>query len=284
MGRYRRQYESFIFGKRICELSWAAEAFFWRCHAIADDYGNFPADPFMLIPKAGGLRKMEPEETVGYVKEMELKGLIRLYFVNEDDCYGHIRLFTKTQPPTGPPRGGRLGRKRQYPESPWDNDIPLSDQPRRATSEGGPPSASDKRYDYDNDKDKRIGPASERPDPSIIKGLDKKDFVIQAFKYWQDKLNHPLAQLSPERIRLLEKRWKDTCFDEWKRAVDGCESSDFHMGRQPNNPTRYDDVTLIARDRSKIEWFGDKVKAKKQGSDDKRRRSQEAEDRWKNGR
>lgn len=284
-GRYRRQYESYIFGRRICALSWKAEAFFWRCHSgVADDYGNFPVDPFILIPKAAGLRKMEPHECIEIVREMEAKGLIRLYFVGEDDCYGHILSFTKTQPPTGAPRGGRLertlGRKRQYPESPWDNDIPLSEQPRYTASTGGPTSPSESAHDKDNDKDKRIGPATDRPDPSIARGLDKRDFVVQGFTYWQEKLKHPHAQLSPERVRCLEARWKDSSLNEWKLAVDGCESSDFHMGRQPNNPAKFDDVTLIGRNRAKLEFFMEKVKDKRKTTDDTKRRSQEAGQRW----
>lgn len=280
-GRYRRLYESFIFGKRINALTWGGEAFYWRVYSIADDYGNFPADPFILIAKAGGLRKMEPAEATAYVREMESKGLVRLYFVNEDDCYGHILSFTKTQPPTGPPRGARLGRRRQYPESPWDNDIPLSEQPRYTTSTGGPTSPSESAHDKDKDKDKRIGPATDRPDPSIIKGMDRRDFVIQGFEYWQKVLEHPNARLSPERVRCLEARWKDSTFEEWRQAVDGCESSDFHMGRQPNNPARFDDVTLIARNRAKLEFFMEKVKVKRKGADDTKRRSEEAERRWK---
>lgn len=104
MGRYRRMYEAWIFGKRVNALSWPAEAFFVRVNLIADDYGNFPADPFMLIAKAGGLRAVTDVEVTDWVKEMERKGLIRLYLVDQSDWYGHILSFTKIQPPTGAPR------------------------------------------------------------------------------------------------------------------------------------------------------------------------------------
>lgn len=279
-GRYRRIFESYIFGKRINQLSWGAEAFFWRCYVIADDYGNFPVEPLILMAKAGGLRRMTPEECTGFVKEMESKGLILLYLVNDDDWYGHFIEFTSLQPPTGPPRGAGLGRRRQWPESPWDNSIPPSMQPKYTTSKGGPPSASDKALYNDNDKDETSGPPASRLDPSVVKGLEKRDFVIQAFKYWQEKLEHPNAKLSPERVRKLESRWKDSSLNEVKLAIDGCESSDFHMGRQPNNPTKYDDLMLICRDRSKVEWFGAKVKDKAKPIDDKKKRSDEAKRRW----
>lgn len=277
MGRYRRMYEAWIFGKRVNALSWEAEAFFLRVNLIADDYGNFPADPFILIAKAAGLRQVTPEEVTGWVKEMEHKGLIRLYLVDGSDWYGHILSFTKTQPPTGAPRGASLGRKRFVPESPWDNDIPLAEQPRHTTSAGGPTSLSDKRYIYDKDKDDL---PKEQEDHNACKGTGRKTFVLEGFRYWQEKLHHPNAKLSPERVRTLEARWKDTSLNEWKLAVDGCESSDFHMGRQPNNPDKYDDITLIGRNRSKIEWFGDKVRHKRREPEDKKKRSEEARERW----
>lgn len=280
MGRYRRLYESFIFGKRINAVSWPAEAFYWRCYSIADDYGNFPVEPFILMAKAGGLRRMTAEECTGYIKEMESKGLIRLYLVGEDDWYGHLLSFTKTQPPTGPPRGGQLGRKRGYPESPWDNDILLPQKHGSTSSGGRPPSPSESAHYNDYDKDKEIGLPEGQEDPDSIKGTEKRSFVLQSFKYWQTKCEHPNAHLSPERVRLLESRWKDSSLADIKLAVDGCSSSDFHMGRQPNNPTKYDDILLICRNRAKVEWFGDKVKDRQKPVDDKKKRSEEARKGW----
>lgn len=110
--------------------------------------------------------------------------------------------------------------------------------------------------------------------------MSKDYYILEGFKYWQEKLKHPNAKLSPERIRVLEARWKDSTFDELVRAIDGCDSSDFHMGRQLNNPARFDDITLIARNRSKLEWFGEKVVAMKKQPDDKKNRSEEARKRW----
>lgn len=276
-GRYRKLYESFIFGKRINALSWQAEAFYWRCYVIADDYGNFPADPFILIPKAGGIRKVTDVEVTDWIKEMELNSLIRLYLVDDSDWYGHILSFARMQSPTGPPRGGRLGLKRRWPESPWDNDIPLSERPRYTTSKGGPTHLSGQVAYIDQDLNDL---PKEQEDHNACKGTGRRTFVLEAFRYWQEKLKHPNAKLSPERVRLLEARWKDTSLNEWKLAVDGCESSDFHMGRQPNNPEKYDDITLIARNRSKVEWFGEKVNHKQKEPDDKKNRSEDARKRW----
>lgn len=277
MGRYRRMYEAWIFGKRVNALTWPAEAFFLRVNLIADDYGNFPADPFMLIAKAGGLRAVTDVEVTDWVKEMERKGLIRLYLVDQSDWYGHILSFTKTQPPTGSPRGGHLGRKRSYPESPWDSDIPLSQQPKYTTSSTSSVHSSLARDNRDNDEDKD---KDKEQDHTRVKGTSEKYYVLEGFKYWHETLKHPNAKLSPERVRVLEARWKDSTLDELLLAIDGCESSDFHMGRQPNNPERYDDITLIARNRSKLEWFGEKVQHKKKQPDEKKSRSEEAKRRW----
>lgn len=276
-GRYRKLYESFIFGKRINALSWEAEAFYWRCYVKADDYGNLPADPYILTPLVGGQRKPTDEQVAGWVQEMDRKGLIRLYLINSGDWHMHILSFSDMQSPTGPARGGRLGRKRRYPESPWDSDMPLSNGSGYATSAGGPAPLSDQVAYKDQDQ---YDLPKEQEDHNACKGTGRKSFVLEVFGYWQDRLKHPQAKLSPERIRVLEARWKDTSLNEAKLAVDGCESSDFHMGRQPNNPDKYDDITLIFRNRSKVEWFGDKVKSRKKAPDDKKKRSEEAARRW----
>lgn len=294
-GKHRLIYESYVFGRRICNLSWMAEAFYWRIQAkVADDWGNFPADPFILVPQAAGLRPMTAEECAGCVKEMEREGLIRLYLVDETDWYGHVLSFTKMQPPSQAPRGPALGRMRRYPESPWDSDIPLSEQPRHTAlrSASQLPSrdalrslTNTKISDTDLTDNGRTSylKVTEIENCQVPKGLDRKDFVLRAFQYWQQKLKHPQSVMSPERVRLLQARWKDTSFDEWCMAVDGCESSDFHMGRQPNNPTKFDDITLIARNRSKVEFFADKIRNSVVPTrEDKKKKSEEAKRRWAN--
>ena len=58
-GSYRRVYAGFIAGKRICKLSMLAEAFFWRLHAVADDFGNCVGDPALLAQQTAGRRTEE---------------------------------------------------------------------------------------------------------------------------------------------------------------------------------------------------------------------------------
>lgn len=290
MGRHRKLYESFIFGKRINRLSWAAEAFYWRCYSIADDYGNFPVDPFILIAKAGGLRRMTAEETSGYIKEIESKGLIQLYLVGEDDWYGHLLSFIKTQFVTGPGGAPPKGLKREYPESPWDEadlDGKSLAYNSFASTKGvgtlfhpGGATGGVVREAHANDSNHTINTKNEK---NTEKDKAKKEFVLESFVYWQETLDHPNAVLSPERIRILEARYRDSTMDEVKRAIDGCASSDFHMGRQPNNPTKYDDILLICRNRAKVEWFSNKVGDVSKKKDDKRRRQEEARRRMTGG-
>lgn len=299
-GRYRRVFESYIFGRRINQLSWAAEAFYWRIYVgVADDYGNFPADPLMLIPKAGGLRRMTGEETTGFVREMESKGLIRLYLVDDIDWFGHILSFVKLQPPSGTPRPPHSGRRRQYPESPWDSDIsthPQFDvQPNRALRalQSDKKATKEKEKESAKEKDKETyirtllnkntlnaHMRASGPEPQKIGGLEEKDFIFQVFEYWQKVCRHPNAHLSPERVRLLQIRWKDSSLADIRLAIDGCASSDFHMGRQPNNPDKYDDILLICRNRAKVEWFMDKVQTRKKPVEDKKKKQEEAKKRW----
>jgi hypothetical protein len=292
-GRFRLLYESYLTGKRICGLSMAAEAFYWRIYVgVADDFGNFPADPFILVPKAAGLRKVGDEDCYDWVKEMEQVGLVRLYLVDETDWYGHILSFVKMQPPSRAPRGPSLGRMRRYPESPWDNDIPLSNQPRRTTSplvssaasRGAQSNISYSQISEIQTSDLRSHlKIHEKESDRDVRGLDRKDFVLRSFQYWQQELTHPQAVLSPERIRLLQARWKDSTFDEMTLAFDGCKSSDFHMGRQPNNPDKFDDITLICRTRAKLEFFMDKVRNRVKPREDKDKKREEARKRWETG-
>lgn len=77
----------------------------------------------------------------------------------------------------------------------------------------------------------------------------------EVFGHWQRVLGKPRAKLSPERRRAIDARLRDgTTVDELKRAIDGCAKSPFHLG-QNDQGKRHDDLTLICRNRSKVEQF-----------------------------
>jgi uncharacterized phage protein (TIGR02220 family) len=86
--------------------------------------------------------------------------------------------------------------------------------------------------------------------------------VAEVFCYWQTRLNHQQAKLTPKRKRNIEARLKEKyTVEQIKTAIDGCASSPFHMG-QNQNGTVYDDIELICRDGGKLEGFIAKVETR----------------------
>ena len=117
-GVYRRIYGHFTDGKRINRLTLEAEAWFWRCHSIADDFGNFEGNDALLHLKTVGRRTGVSSVKVGeMVKQMTECKLISEYNSREDR-YFHIHGFISMQP------AGRNGRRiRKCPESPFDDEV-----------------------------------------------------------------------------------------------------------------------------------------------------------------
>jgi hypothetical protein len=63
------------------------------------------------------------------------------------------------------------------------------------------------------------------------------------------------TQLSPERIRAIEKRLKDGYTVETiKLAIDGCKKDAFSMG-QNDRGKPYNDIELICRSAKKLDEF-----------------------------
>lgn len=113
-GIYRRIYAGFRMGKRICAVSIGAEAWFWRLNAIADDYGNFAADPTLLKNEAGGRRQVTTSQSEGWLAEL-VPALVTLYTV-AGERFGHIVGFEKIQP------AGKNGRRiRRFPMHPGES-------------------------------------------------------------------------------------------------------------------------------------------------------------------
>lgn len=102
-GIYRRVYSGFRSGRRINAVSIGAEAWFWRLLMIADDYGNFAAEPELVWGEASGRRRVTLEQSESWIKELADMNLVRLYTVT-GDRYGSIVGFDETQVP---PRNGR---------------------------------------------------------------------------------------------------------------------------------------------------------------------------------
>ena len=103
-GLYRRIYAGFLVGTRINSVSWQAEAWFWRLQALADDFGNLPAQWRVLAVTAAPKRFVSPEEAAILTAELLTAGLIETYR-HDGDPFIHITDFTRFQP------AGRNGRR-----------------------------------------------------------------------------------------------------------------------------------------------------------------------------
>lgn len=84
--------------------------------------------------------------------------------------------------------------------------------------------------------------------------------VRRVFEHWVRTMSRPITvKLTPERRQKIQQRLRDgyTASDMIK-AIDGCAGSDFHMARgEYRGGKKYDDLTLILRNGSKLEWFRD---------------------------
>lgn len=84
---------------------------------------------------------------------------------------------------------------------------------------------------------------------------DDREVVGRVFRYWQTQLDHPTAKLTPERAAKIRARLSDGYSEATiLRAIRGCASSPHHTGSNETG-TRYDDLTLILRNGSKLEQF-----------------------------
>lgn len=94
---------------------------------------------------------------------------------------------------------------------------------------------------------------------SVKENTEKKDDlssrVKEVFDHWRTVMNHPKAKLDPSRRSKIGARLRDGfSVEELKSAIDGCRSSEWHMG-QNENKRKYNDISLICRDASRVEAF-----------------------------
>ena len=105
-GIYRRIYGGFVGGKRINSVSIGAEAWFWRLHAIADDFGNMGPGLKLIRSSAAPIRNVTAKQVEGWMMELEHANLIQKYTADGDD-YWSIVGFCDFQP------AGKNGRRIQ---------------------------------------------------------------------------------------------------------------------------------------------------------------------------
>jgi hypothetical protein len=93
---------------------------------------------------------------------------------------------------------------------------------------------------------------------SAVKQVNARE-VEALFDFWRLVMKKK-ALLSDERRAILAWAILNYGMETCEMAVKGCQMSDWHMGRNPNN-VRYDSVELIFRNSEKIEWFTDKYRS-----------------------
>lgn len=119
-GVYRRQYAGFVRGQRISCVSLASEAWFWRLHAAADDFGNLDGDSVLCHAATAGRRaaQVSADQVAAMVDEMAKFNLVRRYSVAGEN-FIHIVGFMDRQP------AGKNGKRvRRLPCPPWgESDV-----------------------------------------------------------------------------------------------------------------------------------------------------------------
>lgn len=113
-GVYRRQYAGFLRGRRINSVTLEAEAWFWRLHAVADDFGNLDGDEQLTYVATLGRRRISPAHVSRLIAELVMVGLLSYYEVRGDK-FLHINGFMELQP------AGKNGKRtKRYPASVGD--------------------------------------------------------------------------------------------------------------------------------------------------------------------
>lgn len=81
----------------------------------------------------------------------------------------------------------------------------------------------------------------------------RKHAVLRVFAYWQEQCNHAQAKLTPERATSIMARLRDGYTEaELRKAIDGAATAAYV---NEDTGQRYDDLTLICRNGSKLESF-----------------------------
>lgn len=116
---YRHFYAGWLKGRRINAVSRDAALCFVHLHFICDGFGNFHADPELVVSEAFPLRRdVTPDMCQQWIDELAAckPGLVSLYEA-VGETYGHITGFEDIQP------AGKNGKPYQlYPKPPAPRD------------------------------------------------------------------------------------------------------------------------------------------------------------------
>lgn len=95
----------------------------------------------------------------------------------------------------------------------------------------------------------------EEPEAAGPTTAEETATIGRVIDFWRTTCNHPHAKATPERKAKVRARLRDGYSENTiKRAIRGCARSDFHTGKNEDG-RRYDELTLILRNGSKLEQF-----------------------------
>jgi hypothetical protein len=156
-GLYRRIYGGFITGKRINSVSMECEAFFWRLHAVVDDFGNFHGDAALIRSGTQGRREFTVKQIERWVDELVCAKLAVTYR-SGGEVYIHVLDFEVRQP------AGRNGRRiKRFPTQ--DEADSESGGIRGNPEAPGKSKRSENDSHYENDSErKKAAPSCPEPD------------------------------------------------------------------------------------------------------------------------
>jgi hypothetical protein len=92
-------------------------------------------------------------------------------------------------------------------------------------------------------------------EPEAAPKHEHEEAAKRIFLFWARTMGKPKARLTPERRQKVLARLRDGYTEaQIRAAIRGCAGSGHHRGENDTG-TSYDDLTLICRNGSKLEWF-----------------------------
>jgi uncharacterized phage protein (TIGR02220 family) len=115
---------------------------------------------------------------------------------------------------------------------------------------------------YESENRQQIHQQTASKPPQTIMEEGKQTPIQEVFSYWQQVMNHPRSKLTDDRKKKVKARLMEGyTVEDIKKAINGCKASPHHMG-QNEHQTIYDDLELICRKGSKLEFFMQKAERK----------------------
>lgn len=175
------------------------------------------------------------------IKSLEQKGMIRIEYQRSGKQIIERNIF--------------MVSAFEKPNTPLRKVEEPSSENRRPSSENAEESNTTEKY-KENNTEKTDGAAA----PDAFAKSKQADDVQAVFSYWQTIMDKRRAKLDDKRKSLITNALKNYTVEELRKAIDGCKSSPWHMGKNPGN-TLYNELGLILRNSEKIDGFMERVGA-----------------------